>query len=331
MKLLNLLIILLVEFTGKNIYGKFKGSCLKQDKVTFNHEKIVNIYIVYDLESNLNNFDPTLENCLFGAIKLTKNSDINKYIYSGYGLGFGSKGTFSHPDGTSFGQNVLIFGVDMSSSVHASNRTNNILVLGKDFTQGISGTTIYAEKIYSPNFTETRKKFFLSLHYNGGNNYLFVNGTEVYKFKAKESEIEVNPLSVSNMKKTGFYGSVFDFSVNYIVSTVHDILDIQKYLMKKNGLYYKIFRFIKQVFIAAMAVFSFNVLSVNPLECVSLKNQECKARPKIISTNTNEPIFYSFQIKISKCSGSCNNINSPYAKLCVRFDAKVFDLMQRIN
>ena len=60
---------------------------MEQDKITFNHEKSVNIYIVYDLKSNLNNFDPTLENCLFGAVKLTKNSDIDKYKYSGYSIG----------------------------------------------------------------------------------------------------------------------------------------------------------------------------------------------------------------------------------------------------
>ena len=67
---------------------KFKGSCLiKQNNFTFNR-KILNIYIVYDLDSNLNNFDPILENCLFGAINITKNSDIDKYKYSGYGLGF---------------------------------------------------------------------------------------------------------------------------------------------------------------------------------------------------------------------------------------------------
>ena len=148
-----------VEFTGKKMYVIFRGSCLKQDNVTFNYGKIVNIYIVYDLESILNTFDPTLENCLFGAFKLTKNSDINKYMYSDCGFGFGSKGTFSYPDDNSFGQNVLIFGTDMSSRVHA----NNILVLGKYFTQGINGTTIYAEKMYLPNFTVTRKHNYVSV------------------------------------------------------------------------------------------------------------------------------------------------------------------------
>ena len=72
-------------------------------------------------------------------------------------IGFDSKGTFSHPSGCSFGQNFIIFGADMSSSIHANNRANNILVLGKGFTQGINGTPVYAEKTYSTNFTVTRK------------------------------------------------------------------------------------------------------------------------------------------------------------------------------
>ena len=88
-----------VKFTGKRMYVKLSESCLKQYKVTFNHKKAVNIYIVYNLKSNLINFDPTLQNCLFGSIKLTKNSDIAKYQYSGYGIGFDSKESFSHPSG----------------------------------------------------------------------------------------------------------------------------------------------------------------------------------------------------------------------------------------
>ena len=64
-------------------------------------------------------------------------------------------------------------------------KTKNILVLGKDFVQGLDNTTIYAEKLYSINFTITNTKFCLSLHYNGDNSYLFVNGTEIHKFKEK--------------------------------------------------------------------------------------------------------------------------------------------------
>ena len=141
----------------KRAYPKFKGSCLKQDKITFKHANIVNIYIVYDLESNLNNFDHTLKNCLFGAVKLTKNNDIDKYKYSGSGTGFDSGETFSFPNG-SFGENVIIFGADMSSSVHATNKINNILILGKGFAQGINDTKFYAEKTYSIKFIKTEKK-----------------------------------------------------------------------------------------------------------------------------------------------------------------------------
>ena len=83
-----------LDYAGNLMYVIFNGSSLKQDKITFNHTKIVNIYIVYDLHSRVNNFDPTLENCLFGAVKITKSSGIDKYKYSGYGTGFDSRGTF---------------------------------------------------------------------------------------------------------------------------------------------------------------------------------------------------------------------------------------------
>ena len=74
--------------------------------------------------------------------------------------------------------------------------------------------------------------------------------------------------------------------------------------------------FIKKVFVVAIS-FIYNVLNVNSLECVSMNNQECKTRTKIINTNNNETVFYPFSIKVNKCSGSCNNISDPYDKLCV--------------
>ena len=86
------------------------------------------------------------------------------------------------------------------------------------------------------------------MHYNGANSYLFVNGTEIYKFKAKDSEIVASPLclgniskdwSTDNMKKTGFNGYIYDFSVGYDATDVDDIKDIHKYLMKKNNMAYK--------------------------------------------------------------------------------------------
>ena len=143
-----------------------------------------------------------------------------------------------------FGQNVIIFGVDMSSSAHINNKKKYILILGKVPTQGLEHA-LTAEKLYSINFTVTKKKFCLSLHYNGAISYLFVNGTGIYKFKAKDSEIVASPLclgniskdwSGDNIKNTGFNGYVYDFSVDYDATDVDDILDIHKYLMKKNNI-----------------------------------------------------------------------------------------------
>ena len=177
---------------------------------------------------------------MFGAVTLTKSTDVDKYGYSGYGIAFDRKSRFSFPGG-GFAQNVLIFGVDMSSSTNTDNKKKDILVLGKGPTQGLEHA-LTAEKMYSINFTVTRKKFCLSLHYNGTNSYLFVNDTEIYKFKAKDSEIAASLLclgniskdwSVDNMKKTGFNGYVYDFSVDYDSTGVDDIKDIHKYLMKK--------------------------------------------------------------------------------------------------
>ena len=113
---------------------------------------MVNIYIVYELSSTLNSFDFTLEICLFGAIKLTTNTDIDKYRYSGYGIEFDSKGTFMFPNGE-FACYVIIFGADMSCSVHVDNKKKDILILGKDPTQGLDGTTLTAENKYWINFT----------------------------------------------------------------------------------------------------------------------------------------------------------------------------------
>ena len=162
------------------------------------------------------------------------------YKYSRYRIGFDRKGLFSIGD--EIGKNVIIFGVDMRSSPHIDNKKNNILILGKGNTQGLEHT-LAAKKFYWINFTKLNAQFYLSLHYNGANSYLFVNGTEIIKFKAKYSEIAAYPLclgnisknlSVDNMKKTGLKGYVYDFSVNYNAVTVADTLDNHKYLMKKN-------------------------------------------------------------------------------------------------
>ena len=173
-----------LSYYGTKARVKFNESCLQQRKPSYTHGTIVKIYIVYELSaSSSHNDHPTLRNCLSGAVTLTKNAGIDKYGYSGYRTGFDRKSSFSFPSG-GFGQNVIIFGVDMSSSAYVDNKEKDILILGKGPTQELEHT-LTVEKMYSINFTVTKKKFYLSFHYNGVYSYLFVNGTEFYKFKAK--------------------------------------------------------------------------------------------------------------------------------------------------
>ena len=93
--------------------------------------------------------------------------------------------------------------------------------------------------------------------------------------------------------------------------------------------------FSKSCFFTGLRFLS-NFMSINSLSCISMNNQECKVRPQIVNVNSDEPVFYHFSIKTSKCSGSCNNINDPYAKMCVpdvvkNLNVKVFNLMSRTN
>ena len=231
-----------LNYYGTKTRVKFTKSCLKQSSHILTHEKVVNIYMVYKLGASSSYVsDPTLKNFLFGAVTLTKNADIEKYKYSGYGIGFDRRSSYSFPGG-GFGQNVLIFGEDMSTSIHIDNKGKDILVLRRGPTQELENT-LTAEKIYSINFTVTKRKFCLSLHYNRANSCLFVNGTEIINFKAKDSNIVASPLclgniskdwSVDNMKKkTGFTGYVYDFSADYNVVTLDDIKYIHNYLLKK--------------------------------------------------------------------------------------------------
>ena len=114
---------------------------------------------------------------MFGAVSLTKNADINQYKYSGYGIGFDRGGEFSFGNG--LGKNCISFGADLSSSSHAKNQKNNILVLCKDFVQGINGTKIYAEKLYKINLTEKNKKFCLA--------YIIMEQTVIYLLTVQKS------------------------------------------------------------------------------------------------------------------------------------------------
>ena len=160
----------------------------------------------------------------FGAVKITKNSDTDKNKYFGYGIEFDGKGVFSHPTG-SFGNNAIIFGVDISSSVHLIIK-KDILILGKGPTQRLGQHSLTIEKIYSINFSATKRIFCLSLHYNGANSYLFVNGVEVIKFKANDSEIISNvfclrnvskDFSSSNMKKQDYMELIMILALNMVL------------------------------------------------------------------------------------------------------------------
>ena len=132
---------------GSKIRVNFNGNYLKQDKISNTHGKTINVYIVYEISKNCNisNY-PALENCLFGAVGLTKHADIDQYKYSGCGIGFGRKGKFSF--GNRFGRSCIIFRADTSSSVHVDNKKKYILILGK----GPRCYYIDCKKVYSINF-----------------------------------------------------------------------------------------------------------------------------------------------------------------------------------
>ena len=186
-------------------------------------------------------------------MQITKNAtDNSKNNYKGYGICFDERSQFGHTiteDGrahTTNGRNVLIFGVDMSFSVHATNRANSIYVMGDGITQGIHDTTLYVEKNYWRNFTDPGKKFIISLHYNGDENCFFVNGRQELKFKAKTDQLVKEKLCIGNLsdqwtasesEKTGLYGNIYDLLVDYqAVVGVGPIYDMHRYLMTKHNI-----------------------------------------------------------------------------------------------
>ena len=178
-------------------------------------------------------------------MEITKYTDTSKYNYKGYGICFDEGGIFSKGN-INNGKNVIIFGVHESSLVHANNKANNIYVMGDLFVHRINDTTLYAEKIYSQKFAQSSKKFVLSLHYNGDDSYLFANGIQELKFKCKTENLIKEKLCLGNFsdrwkasesEKTGLYGNIYDFVVDYkpIVRVDH-IYDMHCYLMIKHGI-----------------------------------------------------------------------------------------------
>ena len=132
----------------------------------------------------------------------------------------------------------------MTNSKHANNKTKDVLVLGHGLIEKIDDTTIYAEKMYSPNFAVANKIFCLSLHNNGDDSYLFVNGKKFTNFKAKKQSV-MEKISLGNIsadfnqadrKSAGLYRYIYDFSVDYNAISNDKIHDIHAYLMRKNSI-----------------------------------------------------------------------------------------------
>ena len=216
---------------------RLEGAYFKQMRLLRpNIDNIANIYIVYltDPISNSRNTDYTVQNALFGGVKITKNAtDTSKHKYERYGICFDEGGMFSMGN-INNGRNVLIF-VHENSVIHSNNKANNIFIMGDGIVQGINDTTLYTEKIYSQSFTAVNKKFVLNLHYNGNDSYLFVNGKQELNFKAKDDRIVKEILCLGNISddwtaanapKTGFWGEIYDFAVDYTSINIGDIYNI---------------------------------------------------------------------------------------------------------
>ena len=208
----------------KNVNGQsyvfFNGNYFEQDPITISNN-LINIYCVYksDPTSLTRNIDYTIQNALFGVMKITKDTDSSKNNYKGYGLCFDEGGEFGHTvkqgnfNRTTNAKNVIIFDADMSSNIHATNRANNIYVMSKDFIQGINDTT---------------------------------NGRQELKFKAKDDQIINEKLCLGNLssewtrsesEKTGVYGNIYDFVVDYKpIVGVNPIYDMHKYIMIKHNI-----------------------------------------------------------------------------------------------
>ena len=160
-----------------------------------NNGDVINIYCVYKLDPIASTRDTsyTIQDALFRAMQITKNTtDSDKNNYKGYDICFDERSKFGHTmtEGgrthITNGRNVLIFGADMSFTIHATNRGNHVYVMGDGLAQGINDTTLYLEKKCFRNFTEPNVKFVLSLHYNGDDSYFFLTVDKNKRLSVKQ-------------------------------------------------------------------------------------------------------------------------------------------------
>ena len=162
------------------------GNYFKQEKFDYSRSNIINVFIVYKLTPRTITEDGIVQvNRLLGNLKIgnTKNTLHYRY-YDGIGVFFDARGGYG---GTGLNElrNFILYGVDMKNSSHATNKKHHIYILGKSFTQSLQyGATIYAGHYYvKVNGSKVNEKFVLSVHYNGDNSYLFINGVQQFKFK----------------------------------------------------------------------------------------------------------------------------------------------------
>ena len=147
--LLQLVISLLQNYFGTKTRVEFNANCLRQDKITSNHRKMLNIYTVFEIsKKNCISSYPTLENYLFGAFTVNEKCWYHKHKYSGYFIGLDKKGFFSQPSGGT-GRNEIIFGVDTSSSPHICNKKKYILFLGEGPTKGLQHTLTAEKNVFN--------------------------------------------------------------------------------------------------------------------------------------------------------------------------------------
>ena len=176
---------------------------------------------------------------MFEVTNIERNSDKEKYVYSGYGITFDGRGDWNFNNYTT---RTVILGFDNSSSPHTDNFKNDFLILSEGPTFGINGSFGSSKKSFNINFTGAKTKICLSLHFNADNSYSFVNGKEIYKFKSSNKNnsfpSQFCPVAYesdsNDLDKVSFKENVYDFSVDCNTIDKSNNLNIHKYLMIKS-------------------------------------------------------------------------------------------------